>query len=154
MRYGYIDKSGVLQAKDLKEKKEPVPDGNGKIIFKITTVEQQVEDLSKQGWKPFDDFEEGKCKCDEGYIVDVYPFDNGDRISYRYEKVINKNYYQKKLDDIKKDLDKDDYKITKAYEYSLVGKELPYDVVKLHEERQAKRDEINRLKAIINNLNK
>lgn len=59
------------------------------------------------------------------------------------------------VEDMKQDLASSDYKITKSMEYFLVGllqyqgqvsdliKELPYDIVALHEERQSKRDEIN-----------
>lgn len=42
-----------------------------------------------------------------------------------------------------------DYKIIKCYEYSLVGKQLPYDITALHAERQPIRDEINKLQAKI-----
>ena len=38
-----------------------------------------------------------------------------------------------------------DYKIIKCYEYSLVNEEMPYDVAKLHAERQTIRDQINTL---------
>jgi hypothetical protein len=38
-----------------------------------------------------------------------------------------------------------DYKIIKCSEYQLAGKELPYDITELHAERQALRDEINKL---------
>lgn len=42
-----------------------------------------------------------------------------------------------------------DYKIIKCYEYSLVGEDSPYDIVELHAERQALRDEINALQTEI-----
>lgn len=38
-----------------------------------------------------------------------------------------------------------DWKVAKCYEYSLMGKEPPYDLKELHTKRQAVRDEINRL---------
>ncbi len=38
-----------------------------------------------------------------------------------------------------------DWKVAKCYEYSLMGKESPYDLKELHAKRQAVRDEINRL---------
>lgn len=62
---------------------------------------------------------------------------------------------EQEIEGMKQDLASSDYKITKSMEYFLVGllqyqgqvsdliKELPYDIVALHEERQAKRDEIN-----------
>ena len=50
-----------------------------------------------------------------------------------------------KVADAKRQLNATDYKIIKAYEYSLVGLEQPYDIHALHAERQALRDEINSL---------
>lgn len=45
-----------------------------------------------------------------------------------------------------------DYKIIKCYEYSCVGKELPYDISALHTERQSARNEINSLQAELEEL--
>lgn len=61
--------------------------------------------------------------------------------------LIFKNKYDIKA--LKDQLLADDYKITKCYEASLVGMELPYNISELHQKRQAIRDEINRLEAII-----
>lgn len=38
-----------------------------------------------------------------------------------------------------------DWKVCKCYEYSLIGEEVPYDINKLHEDRQAIRDRINEI---------
>lgn len=54
-----------------------------------------------------------------------------------------------RIDDLKKQLSESDHKVTKCYECSLVGETLPYDIEALHVERQAIRDEINRLEALI-----
>lgn len=52
------------------------------------------------------------------------------------------------VDNLKKQLTDTDYKIIKCYEYQLAGKELPYDIIELHEERQAIRDQINILNPV------
>ena len=52
---------------------------------------------------------------------------------------------QMRIDELKAQLDGTDYKIIKCSECQLAGVELPYDVVALHAERQAIRDEINQL---------
>lgn len=52
---------------------------------------------------------------------------------------------QMRIAELKAELDSTDYKIIKCSECSLAGVELPYDVVALHIERQALRDEINEL---------
>lgn len=51
----------------------------------------------------------------------------------------------KTIDDFKKELADTDYKIIKCTEYSMVNDELPYDIAKLHQERQALRDTINEM---------
>lgn len=50
-----------------------------------------------------------------------------------------------RIAELKAQLDSTDYKIIKCSECSLVGLELPYDIIELHTERQALRDEINEL---------
>ena len=60
---------------------------------------------------------------------------------------------QAKIASLQSQLDQTDYKIIKCYEYSLVDKELPYDVAVLHSERQALRDEINTLQEELENGN-
>lgn len=52
---------------------------------------------------------------------------------------------QARIAELKAKLDSTDYKIIKCSECSLAGVELPYDVAKLHADRQAIRDEINEL---------
>lgn len=59
------------------------------------------------------------------------------------EKLIEERIRQDEINELKQKLADSDYKITKCQEYSLIGLELPYDVLKLHEERQKIRDEIN-----------
>lgn len=66
-----------------------------------------------------------------------------------YNKLIEENAEHTKaqaVEDMKQDLASSDYKIIKCMECFLLGKELPYDINALHEERQAKRDEINEKK--------
>ena len=50
-----------------------------------------------------------------------------------------------KIKMLKKQLAESDYKIIKCMECQLAGEDLPYDIEKLHIERQAIRDEINLL---------
>lgn len=52
---------------------------------------------------------------------------------------------QNDVEVLKSELAETDYKIIKAYEYSLVGLSLPYNIEQLHAERQAIRDKINQL---------
>ena len=50
-----------------------------------------------------------------------------------------------KIAELKAQLAATDYKVIKCSECQLLGQEMPYDVAELHAERQAIRDEINRL---------
>ena len=54
---------------------------------------------------------------------------------------------QQRIAELKAQLNGTDYKIIKCSECQLAGEELPYDIVALHSERQALRDEINELEA-------
>ena len=47
--------------------------------------------------------------------------------------------------ELKEQLSATDYKVIKCAECQLLGQDMPYDVEELHAERQAIRDEINRL---------
>ena len=46
---------------------------------------------------------------------------------------------------LKQEIESTDYQIIKCYEYALNNLPSPYDITKLHEERQALRDKINEL---------
>ena len=50
--------------------------------------------------------------------------------------------------ELKNKLSATDYKVIKCAECQLLGQEMPYDVAELHAERQAIRDEINRLESV------
>ena len=52
---------------------------------------------------------------------------------------------QARIAELKEELNATDYKIIKCSECSLAGAEMPYDIVALHAQRQAIRDEINQL---------
>lgn len=51
----------------------------------------------------------------------------------------------KQIAELKKQLSATDYKVIKCAECQLLGQEMPYDVEVLHAERQAIRDQINKL---------
>ena len=129
--YGYIE-NGFLRARE---------------------VEQgQVQNLSSE-WKPVDDIDESKTiSDDEDYTIRLVPYDNGNRISFNYEKVVNTTKIQGEIDAIKAELSETDYQVIKCYEASLVGEELPYDIKALHEDRNEKRAQINALETHLTNL--
>lgn len=129
--YGYME-NGFLRARD---------------------VEQgQTQNLSSE-WKPVDEIDESKTiSDDEDYTIRLVPYDNGNRISFKYEKVVNTTKIQGEIDAIKAELSETDYQVIKCYEASLVGEELPYDIKALHEDRNEKRAQINALETNLTNL--
>lgn len=130
-KYGYIE-NGFLRARE---------------------VEQgQVQNLSSE-WKPVDDIDESKTiSDDDNYTIRLVPYDNGNRISFNYEKVVNTTKIRGEIDAIKAELSETDYQVIKCYEASLVGEELPYDIKALHEDRNEKRAQINALETNLTNL--
>lgn len=129
--YGYME-NGFLRARD---------------------VEQgQAQNLSSE-WKPVDEIDESKTiSDDEDCTIRLVPYDNGNRISFKYEKVVNTTKIQGEIDAIKAELSETDYQVIKCYEASLVGEELPYDIKALHEYRNEKRAQINALETNLTNL--
>lgn len=119
----------------------------------VEVEETQVKCFSAAGWKPVESIENAKLVCDEGYIVRVIPYDDGDKIAYKYETVFDVQKLRRDIEANKEALTASDYKIIKCYEASLLGDPLPYDIESLHVERQGFRDKINELETTIINLN-
>jgi hypothetical protein len=59
---------------------------------------------------------------------------------------------EQEIRDLTCDLTASDYKVTKYMECTAAGLEPPYDIQAVHAERQAKRDRINELQAILDQL--
>lgn len=152
VEYGLIE-DGYLRVKALEpiqfQEKDPE---TGKLKAKVVTVEDQINDLPP-GWKPLDQIDDEKIRqADEGYIVNAIPYDAGDRISYHYEVVPDRQAMRRKIEDLKASLTDTDYQVIKCYEASLIGAPMPYDVTELHASRQEIRDKINSLEAIQANM--
>lgn len=96
----------------------------------------------------------------EGYLVptqvireDAEPIDNVKKFAWAdedYEEVLlyipnPVKTTAQQIRELKAQLSATDYKIIKCSECQLLGQEMPYDVVELHKERQAIRDQINQL---------
>lgn len=84
---------------------------------------------------------------------DAKPIDNVTKFAWTNEDFEEVQMYipnrvksaKEQINELKAQLSATDYKIIKCSECQLVGKEMPYDVATLHEERQAIRDQINQL---------
>ena len=151
MRYRHIG-DGYLRAREIEPYAEMYATDNGSVSQRTISIEEQVQSLSSE-WKPVDDIDESKTiSDDEHYTIRIVPYDNGNRISFKYEKVVNTTKIQGEIDAIKAELSETDYQVIKCCEASLVGEELPYDIKALHRDRDLKRAEINTLETNLLNL--
>jgi hypothetical protein len=147
--YGKFNDNGLLEIVEIVEKKVFVKTENGEYVERIVTIDEQIGQYEQKGWKPVEEpnftdihFEEFET------IVDI-PFDAGDKIKFNYEKKLDKTKIDYKILELKQQLADSDYKIVKCYEASMLSNDLPYDIETLHTERQAIRDEINRLEDLL-----
>ena len=145
--YGYINEDGYLVSRFLKPQEVVYKDEDGNLKSKTVSIAEQLEEIGNQ-WKPVDLIDDEKMDSDDPcYTIQIIPYDAGDKISYRYEKIPDNIYIKGEIERLKMQLKAEDYKIIKCHEFSLVGKEMPYDIVALNDKRQAVRDQINELEA-------
>ena len=151
--YGYINNDGYLVSKFLEPLEIKYEDENGNIKTKLLSIPERLKEMGDM-WKPVDRIDDKMVESDDPYYtIQIIPYDAGDRISYRYEKVPDNAMIKKKINELKETLNKEDYKIIKCYELSLSGETLPYDIVSLHNKRQEIRNKINELETKIQILN-
>ena len=146
--YGYMEGS-YLRSRILEPYSEIRVDENGEHYTTEISVAEQARGLSKE-WKPVDAIDEAQMDAgDDNYIVVPHPYDAGDHIAYRYERKRDLQRVRAEIAGLKDNLAGSDYKVAKCYEASLTGGEMPYDVNALIQERQAARDRINELEALL-----
>ena len=152
--YGIIE-DGVLRTQEIVQRTERiqvVKDDKPTIQERIITVDEQIQEFTKAGWKPVDMIDESKLECAPGYAVRIVAVEYDDHIGYTYEKIQNLAYYKNQIKALKEELDNTDYKVIKCYEAFLVGEALPYNAQDLHTSRQSIRDNINSLEVALKRL--
>ena len=148
IEYGIIE-DGYLRIREIEPIKSRQQNADGTITEVTLSVEEQIAQLPT-GWKPVDPIDESSMRSDNAdNIVVPVPYDNSDRISYRYEVKFDTQKVRNKIQQLKDSLAASDYQVTKCYEASLTNLPLPYDITALHAERQLIRDQINELEATI-----
>lgn len=124
---------------------------NGQLI--TTCVPDDDPDMLEQiladGFKLYDE-DAGKPEVGPFQSLNPVYFQEEDRISLYWE-IVNDDpeKIQAEIDRLEDLISATDYRVIKSYEYALAGVNNPYDVASLHKERQALRDEINELKALL-----
>lgn len=152
--YGIIE-DGVLRTQEIVQRTERiqvVKNDKPTIQERIITVDEQIQEFTKAGWKPVDMIDESKLECAPGYAVRIVAVEYDDHIGYTYEKIQNLAYYKNQIKALKEELDNTDYKVIKCYEAFLVGEALPYNAQDLHTSRQSIRDKINSLEVALKRL--
>jgi len=152
--YGIIE-DGVLRTQEIVQRTERiqvVKDDKPTIQERIITVDEQIQELTKAGWKPVDMIDESKLECAPGYAIRIVAVEYDDHIGYTYEKIQNLAYYKNQIKALKEELDNTDYKVIKCYEAFLVGEAMPYNAQDLHTSRQSIRDKINSLEVALKRL--
>lgn len=148
--YGYINEEGYLRTVEVAEKNITKQKEKGDFYNETVTVEQQIKDLEENGLKPVDIIDGEKLKSnDEFKSVRLEPFNNEDRISYKYVEYFNEKLVSEKIFNLKQQLDESDYKILKSYEASILKLDLPYNVQDLHDQRNNLREAIRMLEKLI-----
>lgn len=148
VEYGKIE-DGYLRIREIEPIITRQQNADGTITEVVLTVEEQVA-LLPTGWKPVDPMDENSMQSnDPDYIVVAVPYDNGDRISYRYEKRFDYQRIKQQVAELKRALADSDYKVMKCYEATMLGHPLPYDIDEVHAQRQAMRDKINELEPLL-----
>ena len=131
MEYGYINEFGYLTSRSF--------------------TEDEVSRLDPI-WKPVDVIDQSLIISDDtDYIIQLEPYDAGNHIAFRYNKVFDSQKVKQQICDLKQELLDGDYQIIKCYEALLMSQELPYDLNGIVAERQNKRDKINKLENILIN---
>lgn len=146
--YGYINEGGYLHSRIIEEQQERYFDGKT-VKTRTITEEEQISVLVEAGWKPVEPIDNSKLQTDDGYIITVMPYDAGDSIKFKYERVFDFQRRREEIKQLQDELTATDYKVIKCYEASLAGEELPYDFPTLRAERQAMRQQINQIEVQI-----
>lgn len=150
VEYGYIEDGLYLVSKILREYVESYRDENDEIKQRTVTVEEQIPEYVNNGYKPVEPVDEQKLtNCDENYVYHLQPYDAGDHIAYEYVKLFDIQKFKREINDLKKGLSDNDYKVTKCMEATLLNMPLPYDIQAVHAENQAMRDRINEIEEFI-----
>lgn len=142
--YGFME-GAYLRSRILEPYSEIRVDENGKQFTATVSVAEQARALSKE-WKPVDPIDEAQMVSDdENYIIVPHPYDAGDHIGYKYNRIRDIQRTRAEIQALKDSLAASDYKVAKCYEASLTGADMPYDIDSLIQERQAARKRINAL---------
>lgn len=117
------------------------------VIFCSPLNGSRMTELRESGFLEFVKSEQPQVKSGQ-IAVDSCKIIDGKVVQF-WEIKTDPEAIKIQINELKQQLSESDYRVTKCYECSLVGKTLPYDIQELHTERQSIRDEINRLESML-----
>ena len=117
------------------------------LIFCPDGHSEKIAEYKKNG---YGEFVPGKQpEVEPGFVAaDSFKTKKG-KVVQSWEVKRDPTYTKKQIDELKAQLAATDYKIIKCIEASLTGEQLPYDPKVVHKQRQAIRDEVNRLQLLL-----
>lgn len=117
------------------------------LIFCPDGYSEKIAEYKKAGYS---EFVPGKQpEVEPGFVaVDSFKIKKG-KVVQSWEVKSNPVFTKNRIAALKEQLAATDYKIIKCMEASLIGEQLPYDLEVVHTQRQAIRDEVNRLEKIL-----
>ena len=136
-----IERDSIMELAKIQE------NGFVKVVFCAPDDGSKMTQLRESGFLDFVPSEQPQEETGQ-IAVDSYKIVNG-KVVQSWEIKTDPEAIQTQINGLKEQLSESDYKVTKCYECSLIGETLPYDIQALHTERQAIRDEINRLEALL-----
>lgn len=117
------------------------------VVFCSPSNGSRMTELRESGFLEFVKSEQPQVKSGQ-IAVDSCKIIDGKVVQF-WEIKTDPEAINTQINELKEQLSESDYRVTKCYECSLVGKTLPYDIQELHTERQSIRDEINRLESML-----
>lgn len=124
---------------------------DGQLVTTCAAGDDQevVLQILNDGFKLYDENSE---KPEIGQFQAISPvYRETEDTIYLYWEVIDHNPEKIKaeISILQEELNSTDYRIIKSYEYSLAGQEIPYDLDRLHKDRQRLRDRIGELEQLL-----
>ncbi|WP_099463910.1 hypothetical protein [Parabacteroides provencensis] len=124
---------------------------NGHLITTYADNEDReiINQMVADGFKIYVEEQPQAVRLSEFQSQELRYRDEGFQIVGYYEIIDNSpERIAAEIDRLKSELTSTDYQVIKSYEYALTGQESPYDIAKLHIERQALRNRIEDLEKL------
>ncbi|MCM1502286.1 MAG: hypothetical protein NC115_06420 [Bacteroidales bacterium] len=114
--------------------------------FEVFDVKELTDELKEQGYYEIVEFIPMPEAKKYHYYEQYFELKDG-KLHGRWREHYSKELIDDDINSLKSQLAATDYKVLKCYEANLLGMEQPYDIERVHSERQSIRDRINSLQS-------